>query len=361
MTRVFNFNPGPSTLPLSVLEQAQAELLDFQGSGMSIAEHSHRAAVYSAVHEETRRLIKSLLAVPDNFRILFMQGGASGQFAMLPMNLLGGGQSADFILTGSWSKKALGEAKLTSKTRVACDVAVDGAYRSIPKQDALDLDPSARYVHITSNNTIAGTQFHEFPDTGSVPLAADMSSDILGRPLDFSKFGVVYAGTQKNLGLPGLAVVIIREDLIDSAQNIPKIFRYKTHADADSLQNTVPTFNVYITGLVLKWIRDNGGAAGMAKRNADKAAILYDAIDARSEFYRCPVDRDARSLMNVVFRLPSEDLEKKFVAESTKAGLIGLKGHRSVGGIRASIYNAMEPAGVQALVDFMATFADQNG
>ena len=361
MNRVFNFNPGPSTLPLSVLEEAQQELLDFQGTGMSIAEHSHRGPVYSKVHDETKALIKDLLAVPDNFRILFMQGGASGQFALLPMNLISADRSADYILTGSWSKKALAEAKQVGAVRVAADTSVDGAFLRVPNQDELNLDSNARYVHLTSNNTIAGTQFQTFPDTGSVPIAADMSSDILGRPLDFSKFGVVYAGTQKNLGPAGLALVIIRDDLIDDCVHLPKIFRYKTIADNDSLQNTVPTFNVYLTGLVLKWIRDNGGALGMQKRNQEKADVLYGAVDARPEFFRCPVERASRSVMNVVFRLPSEELEKTFIAQATDAGLVGLKGHRSVGGIRASIYNSMELAGVQALVDFMDAFAKKHG
>lgn len=359
--RVINFNPGPATLPLSVLEKTRDELLDFEGTGMSILEHSHRGAAYSAVHAEAKALLKELLGVPDGYHILFMQGGASGQFALVPMNLLNGG-SADYSVTGTWGKKALAEAKVLGGGRVAFDANAEGkGFTRVPKQEELDLDPNARYLHITSNNTVAGTQYHYIPKA-DVPIVADMSSDILSRPLDVSKFGIIYAGAQKNLGPAGVTIVIIKDELVGEGNAaIPKIFRYRTIVDGDSLQNTGPTFPIYMVRNMLQWVKANGGAAGMEQRNKAKAGLLYGTIDDNPDFFRCPIEKDSRSLMNVVFRLPSEDLEKRFIAEAGQNELMGVKGHRSVGGIRCSIYNAMEPTGVEKLVGFMKDFAQKNG
>jgi phosphoserine aminotransferase len=362
MARVINFSAGPATLPLPVLEYAHNEFLDHEGTGMSLVEHSHRGAAYAKVHEEAKTLFVELLDIPDTHEVLFMQGGASGQFALIPMNLRAPGQSADYIMTGAWSDKALGEAKITGETREAGTGKAHGKYTRVPTQADLALDPEAAYVHFTSNNTIMGTQFHAYPDSGAVPLVADMSSDILWRPIDVSKFGLIYAGAQKNLGPAGITVLILRKDLAErSPDTLPKIFRYKTILDGDSLQNTIPTFPVYMVRNVLRWVRDLGGAAAMEKRNRKKAGYIYDMIDENPDFFHCPVERESRSVMNPVFRLPTEDLEKKFIAEAAEAGMVGIKGHRSVGGIRTSIYNAMEPANIQKFVDFAKTFANNNG
>lgn len=362
MARVINFNAGPATLPLSVLEQAQKEFLDFEGTGMSLLEHSHRGATYAKVHEETKSLLRELLDIPDTHEVLFMQGGASGQFALIPMNLRGSGESADYIMTGAWSDKALSEAKITGEAREAGTGKVDGQYIRVPKQSELALDRTAAYVHFTSNNTIMGTQFHDYPDSGDVPLVADMSSDILWRPIDVSKFGLIYAGAQKNLGPAGITVLILRKDLAErSPKTLPKIFRYKTLLDNDSLQNTIPTFPVYMVRNVLRWVRDQGGAAAMEKRNRQKAGAIYGMIDENPDFFRCPVEVESRSMMTPVFRLPSEELERKLIAEAAAAGMVGIKGHRSVGGIRTSIYNAMEPAEVEKFVELARTFAKKNG
>jgi phosphoserine aminotransferase len=358
MTRVINFSAGPATLPLPALEYAQNEFLDHEGTGMSLIEHSHRGAAYEKVHEETKALFRELLDIPATHEVLFMQGGASAQFALVPMNLRGEGQSADYINTGVWSDKAMAEAKVTGKAREAGTGDVDGKYTRVPKQAELDLDPKAAYAHFTTNNTIMGTQFHEYPDSGDVPLVADMSSDILWRPIDVSKFGLIYAGAQKNLGPAGITVLILRKDLAErSPKTIAKIFRYKTILDGDSLQNTIPTFPVYMVRNVLRWVRDQGGAPAMEKRNLEKAGYIYDMIDGSQGFFRCPVETDSRSMMTPVFRLPTEELEKKFIAAAAEAGMVGIKGHRSVGGIRTSIYNAMEPANVQKFVDFAQGFA----
>ena len=325
---------------------------------MSLIEHSHRGAAYAKVHEEAKALFRELLDIPDTHEVLFMQGGASGQFALVPMNLRGEGQSADYINTGAWSDKAMAEAKITGEAREAGTGKVDGKYTRVPKQAELDLDPKAAYAHFTTNNTIMGTQFHEYPDSGDVPLVADMSSDILWRPIDVSKFGLIYAGAQKNLGPSGITVLILRKDLAErSPSTIAKIFRYKTILDGDSLQNTIPTFPVYMVRNVLRWVRDQGGAAAMEKRNREKASYIYNMIDESQGFFRCPVEVESRSMMNPVFRLPTEDLEKKLIADAAEAGMVGIKGHRSVGGIRTSIYNAMDPADVQKFVDFAQTFA----
>ena len=357
MARVMNFNPGPATLPVQALERAQKELIDVEGSGMSIIEHSHRGKVYSAVHDEAIALVTELLGVPDTHQVMLMQGGASGQFAMVPMNLLPDGKSADYILTGSWSKKAYAEAGTVGTVRVAASTERDKKFPRVPEQGELDLDGGAAYVHMTSNNTIAGTQFHQFPETGTVPLVADMSSDILWRPIDVSKFGVIYAGAQKNIGPSGVTLVIARKDLIESGRtDIPSIFRYKTHADANSLYNTPPTFAIYLLRNVLAVVKQQGGLAEMEKRNRAKAELLYQAIDARSDFYTCPVEKPSRSVMNVVFNLPTPEQEASFIAAAQEKGLVGLKGHRSVGGVRASIYNAAPIEWVQALVNFMESY-----
>ncbi|MEM8609153.1 MAG: 3-phosphoserine/phosphohydroxythreonine transaminase [Myxococcota bacterium] len=362
MTRVINFSAGPATLPLPVLEYAQNEFLDHEGTGMSILEHSHRGAAYAKVHEEAKALFVELLNVPDTHAVLFMQGGATGQFALAPMNLRGSGQSADYIMTGTWSKKALAEAKITGEARPAGTGEVDGKYIRVPKQSELDLDPNAAFVHMTSNNTIMGTQFHDYPDTGGVPLLADMSSDILCRPLDVSKFGLIYAGAQKNLGPAGITVLIIRKDLCErSPDTIPNIFRYKTILAGDSLQNTIPTFPVYMVRNVLRWVKEQGGAPAMQTRNQAKAEMLYGMIDENPDFFNCPVEVESRSIMNPVFRLPTEDLEKQLIAEAADAGMVGIKGHRSVGGIRTSMYNAMAPSEVERFVEFTKKFAAKNG
>lgn len=361
MTRIINFSAGPATLPLSVLEYAQQEFLDHEGTGMSLVEHSHRGPAYAKVHQEAKGLLRELLGIPETHEVLFMQGGATGQFAIAPLNLRGAGQSADYIMTGTWSKKALAEAKITGEARAAGTGEVGGKYVRVPTQADLELDPNAAFVHMTSNNTIMGTQFHEFPETGDVPLVADMSSDILWRPMDVSKFGLIYAGAQKNLGPAGITVLIIRKDLAErSPDTIPNIFRYKTLLDGDSLQNTIPTFPVYMVRNVLRWVKAQGGASAMEARNRQKADMIYGMIDGNPDFFTCPVEVDSRSVMNPVFRLPSEDLEKKFIAEAAEAGMVGIKGHRSVGGIRTSMYNAMEPASVQTFVDFAKAFATAN-
>jgi len=357
MARVYNFNAGPAALPLAALERARDELIDFKGSGMSIIEHSHRGKEYEAVHDEAEALVRELLSVSDQYHVLFLQGGASQQFAMVPMNLLPQGKSADYILTGGWSEKALDEAKIIGQTRVAW-TGESTKYTRIPEPSEIKVDPQAAYVHLTSNNTLYGSQWFDFPDTGNVPLVGDMSSDFLWRKFDVSRFGLVYAGAQKNAGPSGIVIVIVRKDLVESGRkDIPKIFRYKTHAETRSLYNTPPTFSVYMVRNVLSWLKDQGGLAVMEKLNREKGKVLYGAIDAAPDFYRCPVEKKSRSLMNVVFRLPSEALEEQFVAEAKKAKMIGLKGHRSVGGIRASTYNAVSLEAVQALTVFMADFA----
>jgi len=319
MARVINFNAGPAALPLGALERAQKELLDIDGSGMSVMEHSHRGKVYEAVHNEAIALTKELLNVSDDYNILLLQGGASQQFAVIPMNLLPQGKSADYIMTGAWSQKAYKEAKVLGTARVAGTTEKDKKFARVPKQSELELDPNAAYAHITSNNTIFGTQFHEFPDTGAVPLIADMSSDIAWKPIDVSKFGLIYAGAQKNLGPSGLVVVIIRKDLVEAGRkDIPVIFQYRTHVENNSLYNTPPTFSVYMLRNVLAEVKANGGLSAMEKLNREKAALLYGAIDARSDIFSCPVEKDSRSTMNVVFTVKTPELETEFLAEAKK-------------------------------------------
>lgn len=357
MTRVANFNAGPSALPLKALERAQAELLDINGSGMSIMEHSHRGKVYDAIHVEAIGLIRELLAVPENYDILLLQGGASQQFAVVPMNLLPAGKSADYVMTGAWAKKAQGEAKNIGTVRVAASTEKDGKYPRIPSQSELQLDPNAAYVHITSNETIGGIQWQTYPDVGNVPLVADMSSDIMWGPIDVSKFGLIYAGAQKNLGPSGVTLVIVRKDLVENGRkDIPKIFQYRTHAAENSLYNTPPTFGIYLLRNVLAEVKANGGLKAMQATNRKKAEMVYAAIEKRPDLYKSPVEKTSRSVMNIVFNLTTPELEAEFVAAAQKEGMIGLKGHRSVGGIRASVYNACELAWVQKLVDFMAQF-----
>jgi len=357
MARVMNFNAGPAALPLSALERAQSELLDLAGTGMSVMEHSHRGKAYEAVHNEAIGLVKELLAVPDDYDILLLQGGASQQFAVVPMNLLPAGKSADYILTGAWSQKAYKEAKTIGTVRVAASTEKDKKFGRVPAQSELELDPNAAYVHLTSNNTIFGTQFHSFPDTGKVPLVADMSSDIAWRPIDVSKFGLIYAGAQKNLGPSGIVVVIVKKELVAAGrQDIPVIFQYRTHAENNSLYNTPPTFSVYVLRNVLDEVKKAGGLVAQEKRNQEKAKAIYDAIDARPDFYASPVEKGSRSTMNVVFTLKTPELEAEFLAEAKKLKMEGLKGHRSVGGMRASIYNAVPLEWCQALADFMRKF-----
>ncbi|MDN5293679.1 MAG: phosphoserine aminotransferase [Eubacteriales bacterium] len=354
--RVFNFNPGPATLPLPVLEEAQRELLNYKGTGMSILETSHRSKEYEAINAETEALLKEILEIPDNYRVLFLQGGATMQFDMVPLNFLTEGATADYILTGSFAEKAYKEAQKVGNVHVAASTK-DENYRRIVRFDEIKLSENPAYVHITSNNTIFGTQWKEFPDFGDIPLIADMSSDILSRRIDVKKFALIYAGAQKNLGPAGVTVVIIRDDMIArSNKKLPSMLRYDVHAENNSLYNTPPVFAVYMVNLVLKWVKNQGGLAVIEKINEEKASYLYEVIDESEGFYAGHAEKDSRSLMNVTFRLPSEELEKKFIAEAAEKGLKGLKGHRSVGGIRASIYNAMPVEGCRRLAEFMRDF-----
>jgi phosphoserine aminotransferase len=355
-TTIHNFNAGPAIMSQAVLRQAQAELLDYRGTGISILEASHRAPEYEAINAEAQAILKRLLGLGDDYSVLFLQGGASLQFAMLPLNFLAPGTVADYILTGSWSEKAVAEAGLLGEVRVAGSTGAQG-YRRTPRRDELSFSDNAAYVHLTTNETIHGTQWHAIPDVGDRPLVADMSSDLLSRPFDASRFSLIYAGAQKNLGPSGATVVIARTAWLDQAPRaIPAILRYATHAKAGSLYHTPPTFAVYLLNLTLRWIESEGGLAVLGERNARKAAFLYDAIDRSGGYYRGHADPDSRSQMNVTFRLPAEADEQAFVAAATAHGLIGLAGHRSIGGIRASIYNAMSEEGCAALAAFMDAF-----
>jgi phosphoserine aminotransferase len=372
MARTMNFNAGPAALPLPALERAREEFLDFAGSGMSVMEHSHRGKEYEAVHDEALALVRELLGVPDGYDVLFVQGGASQLFAQIPMNLLPAGKSADYVTTGAWGEKALGEARATA-AMLGASVKVAGttgtgegkekSYVRVATAADLKLDPAAAYVHLTSNETIHGVQFdvdatRPYPATGSVPLIADMSSDFLWKRFDVSRFGLVYAGAQKNIGPSGVVVVIARKDLVASGRkDIPKIFQFRTPAENKSLYNTPPTFGIYMVRNVLAWLKGLGGLSAMEDRNRRKAARLYATIDRHGSVFRCPVEKESRSVMNVVFRLPTEADEERFVKEAKAKGMVGLKGHRSVGGIRVSTYNAVEPAWLDALCDFMESFA----
>ena len=390
MTRALNFNAGPAALPLAALERAKAELIDFAGSGMSVMEHSHRGKEYDAVHEEALSLVRELLEVPADHDVLFMQGGATQQFATVPMNFIPRGKSADYVVTGAWGEKAVSEGELAaalsgSRVRVAADTGVSendvtagapgqgGAkpgprrYERTPSANEVKVDGEASYVHLTSNETIHGVQYAtepgaRFPVTGSVPLVCDMSSDFMWRKIDVSRFSLIYAGAQKNIGPSGVVVVIAKKDFIASGRkDLPTIFQYRVCAENNSLYNTPPTFGIYLIRNVLAWVKGEGGLAEMERRNREKGRLLYGVIDAHPGFYTCPVEPKSRSFMNIVFRLKTEALEEKLIAEAKKLRMVGLKGHRSVGGIRVSSYNAVTVEWVKTLVDFMTVFANENG
>ena len=360
MSRVFNFSAGPAALPQAVTEKAQAEMLDWNGSGMSVMEMSHRGKEFMSIAEKAETDLREVMGIPSNYKVLFLQGGASSQFAMVPLNLMGEKGKADYINTGAWSKKAIAEGKRYGEVNVAATTEATN-FSSTPSQDELNLSSDAAYVHFTPNETIGGVEFPYLPETNGIPLIADMSSTILSRPMDVSKYGIIYAGAQKNIGPAGLTVVIVREDLIgNEAPSTPAMMSYATHAKADSMYNTPPTYSWYLAGLVFDWLKGLGGLEGMAKINERKAQKLYSAID-NSDFYANPVAVASRSWMNVPFTLADAELDASFLAEAKEAGLVTLKGHRSVGGMRASIYNAMPEEGVDALVSFMADFEKRNG
>ena len=359
-TRIHNFSAGPAVLPVKVLEQVQRDLLSLPGVGMSVLEISHRSAAFDEIIEGCEADLRKLANIPGNYKVLFLQGGASLQFSMVPMNLLPAGGSADYIVTGVWAEKAVKEAKRVGTVKVAGSTAAE-KFTRVPRQDELTLDPNAAYVHLTTNNTIYGTQWREIPDTGKVPLVADTSSDMYSRPIDVSKYGLIYAGAQKNLAPAGLTLVIVREDLLArTPATLPTMLQYPVHVENKSLYNTPPVFPIYVMRLVLGWLLEQGGLEAVEQLNERKARKIYAEID-RTGFYRGHATPDSRSRMNITFRLPSEELEKKFAKEATAAGLDGLKGHRSVGGIRASIYNAFPEPGVDALVQFMQEFERRNG
>ncbi len=352
--RVFNFSPGPAVLPTEVLEQARDEMLDWNRCGMSVMEVSHRGEAFMQVAAEAEADLRELMAIPESYRVLFMQGGASAQFALVPLNLASSDSVADYVNTGHWSQKAIAEARRYCRVHVAADAG--GDHLRVPAQGELDLSGDAAYVHYTPNETIGGVEFGYIPRSGAIPLVADMSSSILSRTVEVSKFGLIYAGAQKNIGPSGLVIVIVREELIGRAQpSTPTVFDYRAVADSHSMLNTPPTFAWYVAGLVFKWLKRNGGVAAMGERNREKARTLYGAIDA-SPFYRSGVAPDSRSWMNVTFTLARPDLDALFVSQAAEAGLQNLKGHRVLGGMRASLYNAMPLAGVEALVAFMRDF-----
>jgi phosphoserine aminotransferase len=360
VTRIFNFSAGPAVLPLEALEEAQRDLLALPGVGMSVLEISHRSKAFDEIIEGCEADLRKLAGIPDNYHVLFLQGGASLQFSMVPMNLLPAGGSADYVVTGSWSEKAVKEAKRVGGVNISATTK-DTNYTRVPQQSELKLDPKAAYVHVTTNNTIFGTEFHYVPEVGDVPLVADTSSDMFSRPIDVSRYGLIYAGAQKNLAPAGLTLVIIRDDLVKrTPSTLPTMLQYGVHVENKSMYNTPPCFAIYVMRLVLKWLLKEGGLESIERRNISKAQKLYAEID-RTGFYRGHAQGDSRSRMNVTFRLPSEALEKQFASESAKVGLDGLKGHRSVGGMRASIYNAFPEAGVDALVAFMRDFEAKNG
>lgn len=358
--RLFNFSAGPCTLPLEVLEEIAGQLPDYQGEGMSIIEMSHRSKPVVAVFEQATALVRELLSVPDNFQVLFLGGGATFQFGMIPMNLLAGGKEADYTHSGAWAKKAVADAKTVGKVNLIFDGS-DQDFMSLPDPALVKSSPEAVYLHLTSNETIGGLQWKDFPSCDA-PIIADMSSDIMSQPIDWSRFGMVYAGAQKNIGPAGLALVIIRDDLVAQCPgDLVNYLNYGNHVKGQSMANTPPVFQVYVVKLVLEWLKGKGGIAWAQKQAATRSSILYDTIAKHAEFYTCPVDERYRSTMNVVFTTPSAELDAKFVAEASAKGMLGLKGHRSVGGCRASMYNAMSIEGAQALADFMAAFAAANG
>ena len=361
MARIFNFAAGPSTLPVETLQEAAAKMVDFDNTGMSLIEMSHRGKVYEGVHNETIALIREILQVPENYHILFLQGGATLQFGMIPLAFLHQGMTADYILTGSWAKKAYDDAKLIGAVNVPWDGKAE-KYTRMPAQSQLKLTPGAAYAHLCSNETIGGIQWQSFPETGDVPLICDMSSDIMSRPVPWDKISMVYAGAQKNLAPAGMALVIMKDSLAQKARkDLPAYLRYDQHIENNSLYNTPPSFIVWMTGLTMKWIKSIGGLAEIVRRREEKAGMLYNAIDQSGGYYKNPVDTASRSPMNIVWRLPSEELEEKFIKEAKKEGFDGLKGHRSVGGCRASVYNAMPVEGIRKLVDFMKNFMANNG
>ncbi len=361
MARAYNFNAGPAALPLEVLQKAQEELVDYKGIGMSVMEISHRSKEYEAINNETQQLMKELLGLPDGYKVLFLQGGASTQFAMIPMNFLRAGQVGAYVHTGAWAEKAYEEAKLFGEAAIVASAESD-KFTKVPDLSNLQLPDNSAYVHLTSNETIGGIQYKEFPNTGDVPLFADMSSDIMCRPIEASKFGLIYAGAQKNLGPSGVTIVIVREDLL---QNLPKdiatMLRYGTHANNDSLYNTPPAFSVYMVNLVLKWIKDKGGLSAIEQFNREKTSLLYETIDQSNGFYQGVAETASRSIMNITWRMQDEELEKAFVKDAGAQGFVGLKGHRSVGGLRASTYNAVPRESLEALSSFMKEFARKHG
>jgi phosphoserine aminotransferase len=361
--RKLNFNAGPSALPLPVLEQAQRELLDFNGTGISILESSHRSGEYDRVHSEVLALFTELMDLPRSHSPIMIQGGASLQFAMLPLNFLSPGRSADYAVTGHWARLAYEEARRVGAARAACDTSgPDGKHVRVPRPNELTLDPKAAYLHVTTNNTIFGTQWRSMPDAKGVPLVADMCSDILSRPVDAAKFALIYAGAQKNLGPAGLALIAVDRDWLKTARTgVPDILSYSAHLEARSIYHTPPTFAVYLVGLQLKWIKANGGAEGMENRNKLKAALLYGALDRLNGFYTAPVEKESRSMMNAIFRTPSPALDELFCAEAEREGMTGLTGHRSTGGMRVSMYNAVTLEAVETLVAFIDSFAQRRG
>ncbi len=361
LKRVYNFNPGPAVLPLEVLQTVQAELLDYRGTGMSVLEISHRSAEYDDINNSAMALMREVMGIGDNYKVIFVGGGASTQFSMLPMNFLHSGKTAAYFDTGSWAAKAIKEAQKVGNVVVAAS-SKESKYDHIPKANEFKFPNDAAYLHITTNNTIYGTQMHWFPETGNVPLVADMSSDFLSRKLDFNKYSLIYAGAQKNIGPAGACAVIIREDFLKTAQEdkLPTMLKYRIHVEKDSLYNTPPVFAVYIIKLVLEWIKKNGGLTAVEKTNFAKKERIYQMVDLYPDFYRGTVKPDSRSWMNLTFRLPSEELEKKFVSEAKAQGYIGLKGHRDVGGIRVSLYNAMTLDGATKLAEFMDKFKKAN-
>lgn len=361
MSRKLNFYAGPSTLPVEVLEELKNNIADYHGEGYSIIEASHRGKVYDNLHNETVSLLKELLGIPENYSVLFLGGGATLQFSMVPMNMLTAGKTADYVNSGAWGGKAVKDAEKIGNVNVLWD-GKDSNYTNLPAPAEVKPSKNSAYVHITSNETIGGLQWKDWPSTGDTPLVADMSSDILSRPVPVEKFALVYAGAQKNLGPAGATIVIVRDDVWKNApSDLTAYLNYKTHAEKNSLYNTPPVFSIWGINLVLKWIKEMGGASAMAERAEKKSRLLYSAMEESDGFYRCPVDPKYRSTMNVVFRLPSEELEAQFIKEAEGQGMLGLKGHRSVGGCRASVYNSLPPKDVEALVDFMKTFAKQHG
>jgi phosphoserine aminotransferase len=360
MERVYNFSAGPSMLPLEVLEQAAKEMTKYNNTGMSVMEMSHRSKAYQEIIDSAENTLRDIMNIPDNYKVLFLQGGASTQFAMIPLNLFCKSKKADYINTGAWSKKAIAEAKKYGEVNVLAS-SEDKTYTYIPKLDKDDFTKDADYFYITTNNTIYGTKYNELPDTGNVPLVADMSSNILSEEIDVSKFGVIFAGAQKNMGPSGVTIVIIREDLIGNAMDItPTMLNYKTHSDKGSMFNTPPTYSIYIASLVFKWIKDQGGIKAVEQKNKEKAMLIYDYLDNSKLFNGTVVIKD-RSLMNIPFVLPTEELNEKFITEAADLNMVNLKGHRTVGGMRASIYNAMPIEGVKTLVNYMKKFEEENG